>query len=383
MNNSFYLLQIYYKLYELHFIFIHLLHNFVTFAEKGTDIPIILFSFLSLYTCSRRDMTKYVRIETDFYLSERRHMRQKDFPDYRGIPLRTCISAETEKFMTLLPGVFQAKKKDGTIYYRSSITYRSKHISLGSFEKELTAHHAYLEAKELLEASSLLTPNDYSTDKEMVLSFHKWICLINFKNNGFYIKTPIYLQSSFFSYHLSPTDVLLFDADDLFYYSKHSIMRRGNHLFVAEYGMQTNIHSRYGIKNFARPGIDYRFVNGDSNDFRYSNIEILNTYHGVTKKEQNGSDIYTAKIHIVGDFVIGHYGNAVEAAVAYNKAADFLQEMGIQKNYEKNYIESLTTEAYLEIYRRVTLSPKLLAYPGQSGYTQPNTKGTAVSNSDA
>ena len=54
-------------------------------------------------------------------------------------------------------------------------------------------------------------------------------------------------------------------------------MRRGNHLFVAEYGMQTNIHSRYGIKNFAREGIDYQFVNGDRKDFRYSNIEIFNT----------------------------------------------------------------------------------------------------------
>lgn len=264
--------------------------------------------------------------------------------------------------MALLPGVFQAKKKNGTIYYRSSITYRSKHISLGSFSEETLAHRAYLEAKELLEEQTVRTPNDYPFDQKMVLSFHKWICLINFKNNGFYIKTPIYLQSNFFSYHLSPTDVLLFDADDLFYYSNHSIMRRGNHLFVAEYGMQTNIHSRYGIKNFARLGIDYRFVNGDTNDFRYSNIEILNAYHGVTKKQQNGQEVYTAKIHIVGDFVIGHYDSAIKAAIAYNKAADYLQKQGLQKEYEKNYIESLRTEEYLEIYQKITLSPKILSY---------------------
>ena len=34
----------------------------------------------------------------------------------------------------MLPGVYQAKKKDDTIYFRSSITYSGKHISLGSFE---------------------------------------------------------------------------------------------------------------------------------------------------------------------------------------------------------------------------------------------------------
>ena len=34
----------------------------------------------------------------------------------------------------MLPGVYQAKKKDNTIYFRSSITYSGKHISLGSFE---------------------------------------------------------------------------------------------------------------------------------------------------------------------------------------------------------------------------------------------------------
>ena len=55
-------------------------------------------------------------------------------------------------------------------------------------------------------------------------------------------------------------------------------MRRGGHLFVADYGMQVNIASRYGIKNFAVENRDYRFVNGNDHDFRYANIEILNTY---------------------------------------------------------------------------------------------------------
>ena len=36
----------------------------------------------------------------------------------------------------MLPGVYKAARKDGTLYYRCSITYQNKHISLGSFEKE-------------------------------------------------------------------------------------------------------------------------------------------------------------------------------------------------------------------------------------------------------
>ena len=45
-----------------------------------------------------------------------------------------------------LPGAFKAQKKDGTIYYRSSITYKNKHISLGSFKTEEEASGAYIEA---------------------------------------------------------------------------------------------------------------------------------------------------------------------------------------------------------------------------------------------
>lgn len=264
--------------------------------------------------------------------------------------------------MARLPGVFQAKKKDGSIYYRASITFRSKHISLGSFPTEIQANRAYCEAKEVLESSDFLTPDDYHFDNGTLLSFAKWISLINFKNNGFYIKTPIYLRSNFFSYYLSPTDVLTFDADDLFYYSNHSIMRRGNHLFVAEYGMQTNIHSRYGIKNFARLGIDYRFVNGDTNDFRYSNIEILNSYHGVTCQTQGTKQIYTAKIHIKGDYIIGRYPTAAQAAIAYNKAVDILWKKNINKKFEKNYIEHLSSEEYHKLYDTLSISPKILEY---------------------
>lgn len=261
-----------------------------------------------------------------------------------------------------LSGTIQGKKKDGTIYYRSSVTYQSKHISLGSFPTEEQAHTAYLEAKSLLEHKRIFSPDDYDSSLFPTLPFGKWISLINFKNNGIYIKTPIYLRSNFFSYYLSQTDVLLFDVDDLFYYSNHTIMRRGNHLFVAEYGMQTNIHSRYGIRNFARPGIDYRFVNGDTRDFRYSNIEILNPYQGVTNTGTENQPVYTAKIHIHGDFIIGKFDTREEAAIAYNKAADYLSSQGLKKNFEKNYIEDYSPEKYRKIYQQIILPDKIKHY---------------------
>ena len=43
----------------------------------------------------------------------------------------------------LYKGVFRAEKKDGTVYYRASLTKNGKHISLGSFSDALQAHRAY------------------------------------------------------------------------------------------------------------------------------------------------------------------------------------------------------------------------------------------------
>lgn len=267
--------------------------------------------------------------------------------------------------MGQLAGVYEAKKKDGTIYYRTSITYQSKHISLGSFSTQEEANAAYTEARNLLDSKEAITPNDYRKENTPHLSYKKWICLLNFKNNGFYIKTPIYLYQKFFSYHLSPSDILLFDADDLFYYSNHSIMRRGNHLFVAEYGMQTNIHSRYGIRNFAREGLDYRFVNGDQRDFRYSNIEILNSFYGVTQITQTPA-CFVAKIHIHGDYIIGKYDSAIKAAIAYNKAVDILLQKGLTKNFTKNYLENLSSPEYKKLYEEIHISHKIRNWSRQS-----------------
>ena len=53
---------------------------------------------------------------------------------------------------TQMPGAFMAKKKDGTIYYRSSFTYKNKHISLGSYATAQEANKAYEAAHQLVTA---------------------------------------------------------------------------------------------------------------------------------------------------------------------------------------------------------------------------------------
>lgn len=257
-------------------------------------------------------------------------------------------------------GVFQASRKDGSIYYRSSFTFRNKHISLGSFSSEETAHSAYTEAV-FISCDAGITIQDYNPEVHY-LSFSKWVTIINFRDNHIYFKTPIYLKPKYFEYYLSEEIVLKFDVDDLFFYSTHTIMKRGNHLFVADYGMQLNILNRYGIKNFAVSGKDYRFVNGDDTDFRYKNIDIINRYYGVSREDQNGRIIYLTKIHINGDFLVGRFRDETEAAIAYNKAVDILTERGISIQYTKNYIDGLNTDDYLEHYEKIKIPKKIRDY---------------------
>ena len=166
----------------------------------------------------------------------------------------------------------------------------------------------------------------------------------------------------YFDYYLTETHVLKFDVDDLFFYSTHTIMHRGGHLFVSDYGMQLNILNRYGIKNFAVPGKDYRFVNGDNSDFRYKNIDIINRYYGVKKQEENGRISYLSKIHINGDFLIGRFRSETDAAIAYNKAVDTLTGNGIQIQYTKNYIDGMSSQTYLDTYEKIRLPKKIRDY---------------------
>lgn len=270
--------------------------------------------------------------------------------------------------MKKLTGVFEAKKKNGQTYYRSSITYKGRHISLGSFDFSEAAHSAYQEAHrilydidtyriELLE--TYFSPTQKNIAKIDTLSFEKAVVLLNFRDNDIYFHSPIYLYKNYFHYYLEPGYHLTFDKEDLFYYSSHKIMRRGNHLFVADYGMQVTITSRYGIRNFAVKDRDYRFINQDDTDYRYSNIEIINPYHGVLREGTFGNYSYRVLIHINGNYIVGIYDNIETAAIAYNKAADLCHQYGINKKFPVNYIEAMSPKTYAEIYSDITISDAL------------------------
>lgn len=260
----------------------------------------------------------------------------------------------------MLPGVFIARKKDGSAYYRSSITYCGKHISLGSFDTEEDAAAAYRDALHLLADSSadLLS---VSYDR-LVLPFEKAVVLLNFRDNHLYFKNPIYLRKGYFSYFLSPAIELKFDIDDLFYYSSHKIQKRQGHLFVSDYGMQCSILARYGIRPYAVAGKDYTFSNGDPFDFRYSNIIVWNHYHGVRRVQKNGILRYQSLIHINGNYKLGTYSTEEKAAIAYNKAADLAKAAGIKKNFPENYIDAYSPKEYAEVYTKLKLSRRYLDY---------------------
>lgn len=258
--------------------------------------------------------------------------------------------------MSFTKGVFQAKKKDGSVYYRASVTHMQKHISLGSFTSEQAAGGAYHEARTLLNTPSIHFHADY---KPRFLSFDKYVALMNFRDSHYYFSNPIYAYPRYFLYFLSRETIFKFDTDDLFYYASHKIMKRGGHYFVADYGMQVSLNSRYGIKPYAVAGRDYRFINGDPYDFRYENIEIINRYYGVRSVQKSGHTMYKAVIHIRSNYVIGLYRTEVEAATAYNKAVDLLKKNGFKRNFMQNYIDTLSPSAYAALYEEVAISKNL------------------------
>lgn len=260
------------------------------------------------------------------------------------------------------PGVYIAKKKDGTTYYRSSITYKNKHISLGSFPTEDLANQAYQEAFLLI--NSAISLDDVAQSLK-TLSFEKAVIILNFKDNGLYIGNPIYLRKNYFSYYLSENEELKFDIDDLFYYSSHKILRRQGHLYVNDYGMQVTLLSRYGLKNYSVCNRDYYFANGDNTDLRYSNIVVVNRYNGVFQYTNKKQQIrYRVKIHINGNYTIGTYSSEIKAAIAYNKAVDLAKAYGIDKNFSTNYIEDLSPRDYADTYTKLRISSKYTDYLG-------------------
>lgn len=258
----------------------------------------------------------------------------------------------------LLKGVYKRIDSKGKERYIASFTYRTKHISLGSFANMEDANAAYKEALDLVSDGSSKLLNDY--ESTMNLNFEKWITIINFRDNGIYIKNPIYLRRKYFEYYLSPSEVMKFSVEDLFYYSHHKIVRRGRHFFVADYGMQVNIMHRYGIRSFAVAEKDYIFLNGDNLDFRYENLEIINRYIGVRLEKKFPKPIYVVKIHIKGSVIVGRYDNEITAAIAYNKAAELLTNKGFKRNFELNYIDELSKTEYDYMYNEAKFSKSFL-----------------------
>ena len=269
------------------------------------------------------------------------------------------MSEEKKNTPGRLEGVFPAKHKDGSPFYRSSLTYKSKHISLGSYDTPEQAHQAYRMGRLIL-AATYTGLEDYTEGNP--LNFEKWVILLNFRDNDIYIGTPIYVDKKMFRYYLSPDKVLKFDMDDLFYYSSHKIMQRGGHLFVSDYGSQTTIYTRYGIRPYAVEGVDYTFVNGDKYDFRRENLKVVNSYHGVRPRIKGK---FHARIHLNGYFHIGTYETPLEAAIAYNKSVDIVRKAGCRKNFIQNFIEEISPRQYAELYFKLPVSDQILEYkPG-------------------
>ena len=260
--------------------------------------------------------------------------------------------------MELPRGVYKSKKRNGNIYFRVSITYKGRHISLGSSESLKTAAMIYEEA-------SLLRENDDGVDEfpsYYYISFDKYLSIINYRDNGVYFHNPIYLHQRYFSYFLDRDTELKFDTDDLFFYSQHRIQRRGSHLFVENYGAQMSLFSRYGIHPFAVEDKDYRFKNGDPLDFRYENIEIINRYLGVELIENTIPRKFRSYIHVNGYYNLGVYQSEDRAAIAFNKARSLLREKGRNKDTPANYISDMPEEEYREIYESIELPESFLGF---------------------
>ncbi len=249
-------------------------------------------------------------------------------------------------------GVYEVKKGSTTVY-RASITYKGHHISLGTYASEEKASTAYTYARKLLDEPVTFEDCIASTDDS--LPFNYMISLLNYRDNNMYTSSPIYMYKKFFHYYISKKEYLIFDIDDLFFYSSHKIMKRGNHLFIYDYGSQQNILLRYGIRNYAVCGRDYIYVNNNPHDLRYSNIHIINRYYGVRAENKEGITTYKAYIHTAGQTLIGSYDSEIKAAIAYNKARDILKLTGIPENY----IENLSAIEYAKLYNQIRVSIRI------------------------
>lgn len=280
-----------------------------------------------------------------------------------------------------MEGAYLARHKDGSIYYRSSVTRRGVKISLGGFSTAEAASLAAREAVSIYDDPGIVLGN--VRQRLHALSWEKAVSVINHRDNGIYVKTPVYLRNGYFSYFLPDGRELKFDTDDLFYYSSHRILARdGGSLYVNEYGMQTRILSRYGIRNYAVEGKDYYFVNHDPTDLRSANIVVLSRYHGVHPVMAAGVPFYEARIHLNGDWKLGRFRTENEAAVAYNKAADLLRQSGFRREWPENYIEDLKPSDYADLYVAIELPERFMTMAETAGKTGQTVRTPEKTKSD-
>lgn len=250
--------------------------------------------------------------------------------------------------------IYPISKGDVTTY-KVYLLYSKKKIYLGSYDCHAKASRALEEANHIMNAP--FGHLDFTTS---VIDYKKIITLCNFRDHKVYIKNPIYLKDKYFYYYLSKDIILTFDMKDLLFFSTYKICKRGNYLYIQDSISQQSLLNRFGILSHSISGKDYLFKNGNAYDFRRDNIEIINTYKGVTKKVKNQETFYTASIYTDKPILLGYYSSEIEAAIAYNKAIDFLMANSSNcRNYIPNDIPFLTKAEYDAIYDHLKLSPRL------------------------
>ena len=95
--------------------------------------------------------------------------------------------------------------------------------------------------------------------------------------------------------------------------------------------------------------------------FASNNIEIINSYTGVYAVKRSVYTKYTARILVNGLYTIGTYDTEIEAAVAYNKAADIINKALPKKRFSLNYIESMSAQEYAMMYIKLPISDRIFA----------------------
>lgn len=251
--------------------------------------------------------------------------------------------------------IYPVTKNDVTTY-RVYFVANSKKIYLGAYKNEVTAQRVLEEAKTIMKASfGLHLMHDF------LLDYKKQVCLSNYRDYSVYIKNPIYLHDTYFTYYLSKDTFLIFDNKDLFYFSTSHIRKRGNYLYIQDSISQQNLLSRFGIPNHSVVGKDYIFRNGNTLDFRRENLQILNAYKGVSQKLYKGNTLYMTHIFTTKNILVGKYESEIEAAIAYNKAIDLLSKEHANYHFVPNTIAFLTQSEYDALYTKLKISPRLLS----------------------